>query len=160
VAFETDPIAAKLNDFISSRQAYMWLMWFDKLPPIERALIAIWELEQEVYNGGFMQYFQNSSGNRVPFICEILRGVDANKVASVVEHAIALAGPGIPWDDELKRYTMLNSLSDENKSQLFRMDREFYDQLDDLKFNVVPLLVEASRPARRAKRLLDGGVTH
>ena len=60
MAFETDPIAAKLNDFVSSRQAYMWLMWFDKLPPIERALIAIWELEQEVYNGSFIQYFQNS----------------------------------------------------------------------------------------------------
>jgi Domain of unknown function (DUF4375) len=132
VAFESDPIATKLNDFVSSRRAYMWLMWFDELPRVEQALIAIWELEQEVYNGGFMQYFQNSSGNRVPFICEILRGVGANKVASVVERAIALAGPGIPWDDELRRYAMLNTLSHENKSTLSRMSHEFYEQLDDL----------------------------
>jgi hypothetical protein len=32
--FESDPIAAKLNDFVSSREAYMWLMWFNELTPI------------------------------------------------------------------------------------------------------------------------------
>src|SRR5712691_6409752 len=115
VPFESDPIAAKLNEFVSSREAYRWLMWFDELKPAEQALIATWELEQEVYNGGFMQYFQNSSGGRVPFICEILRIVEATKAASVLERAIALVGPNIPWDDEVKRYGMLSDLPDENK---------------------------------------------
>jgi hypothetical protein len=40
--------------------------------------------------------------------------------------------PVFPWDDELKRYIMLNTLSHENKSQLSQMSHEFYDQLDDL----------------------------
>ena len=118
MAFESDPIAAKLNDFIASQEAYMWLLWFDELTPAEQALIAIWELEQEVYNGGFMQYFGNSSGARVPFICGILRTIGADQVASILEGAIAFAGPGIPWDDEIKRYPMLNALSEENKDKV------------------------------------------
>jgi hypothetical protein len=132
MAFESDPIAAKLNNFVSSREAYMWLMWFDELTLAEQALIATWELEQEVYNGGFMQYFQNSSGERVPFICKILRTVEANKVASVLDRAIELAGPNIPWDDELRRCAMLKALSDDSKSKLFHMSDELYEQLDDL----------------------------
>jgi Domain of unknown function (DUF4375) len=142
MAFESDPIAAKLNDFVGSHQAYMWLMCFDELPPVERALIAIWELEQEVYNGGFLQYLQNWSGNRVPFICEILRGIDANNAACAVERAIALVGPGIPWDDEVERYTMLNTLSDENKSKLSQLGQEFYEQLDDLNLMLFRYLSE------------------
>jgi hypothetical protein len=132
MAFESDPIAEKLNDFVCSREAYMWLMWLPELRPAEQALIAIWELEQEVYNGGFLQYFQNSSGNHVPFICDVLRRVGASKVTSIMERAIALAGPGVPWDDEIKRFTVLDTLSDENKNKLSQLDHEFYEQLDDL----------------------------
>ena len=95
-------------------------------------MIAIWELEQEVYNGGFLQYFGNSSGARVPFICGILRTIGADQVASILKGAIAFAGPGIPWDDEIKRYPMLNALSEENKDKLSDLGGELYSQLDDL----------------------------
>jgi hypothetical protein len=32
----------------------------------------------------------------------------------------------------MKRYSLLNDLPDENKSELFRMSDELYQQLDDL----------------------------
>jgi hypothetical protein len=130
--FESDPIAAKLNDLVTSLQPYRWLVPFDQLSPAKRVLFAIWELEQEVYNGGFKQYFQNSSGDRVPVICEILRIVGADRVALVLERAIALAGPNIPWGDIAKRYPLLNHLPEDIKDKLFDLNKELYKELDDL----------------------------
>jgi hypothetical protein len=130
--FESDPIAAKLNDLVTSLRPYWWLIPFNELSPAKRALFAIWELEQEVYNGGFKQYFQNSSGDRVPVICEILRIVGADRIALVLERAIALAGPNIPWDDMAKRYPLLNNLPEDIKDKLFDLNRELYNELDGL----------------------------
>ena len=132
MAFESDPIASKLNEFVSTHEAYMWLSWFDELKPAEQALLAIWELEQEVYNGGFPQYFQNSSGDRVPVISDILRTVGADKAAAVVESAIALVGPNIPWQDHVKRYRAVEELSGKSKDKLHDLGRELYDELDNL----------------------------
>jgi hypothetical protein len=130
--YESDPIAAKLNDLVGSREAYAWLMWFDELPPAEQALLAIWELEQEVYNGGFFQYFLNSSGNRAPILLNILQTIGANEAASTVSHAVSLLGSDIPWNDEIKRFPIVWSLPDEIKDKLSLLDRALYEQMDEL----------------------------
>ena len=59
--YESDPIAIKLNELVSRNDAYMWLSWFDELKRPDQALLGVWELANEVYNGGFLQYFHNSS---------------------------------------------------------------------------------------------------
>ena len=130
--YESAPLAIRLNELVVSLDAYMWLMWFDELTPAEQAFIAIWELQQEVYNGGFMQYFQNSSGERVPHICEILRRIDAGPAASVIERAISLAGPDIPWNDKVRRFSALKTISEDNRDKLFHMSKDLFDQSDDL----------------------------
>ncbi|MEQ9488551.1 MAG: DUF4375 domain-containing protein, partial [Alphaproteobacteria bacterium] len=45
---------------------------FDGLDPVEREAIALYWLEAEVMNGGFEQYFSNSSGDSV---AEAIRGL-------------------------------------------------------------------------------------
>ena len=61
MAYESDPIASKLNELVSRNEAYMWLSWFDELKLPDQVLLGVWELANEVYNGGFLQYFHNSS---------------------------------------------------------------------------------------------------
>jgi hypothetical protein len=131
MAFESDPIAQKLNDFVVSEEAWWWLVDFNELTSVEQALIGVWELEQEVYNGGFVQYFYNS-GERVPAMREILQTIGANHVASIVERAIAAAAPAISLGDEAGWYDKLNALSEGNKDKLDNLERELSNRLDDL----------------------------
>jgi hypothetical protein len=131
MAFESDPIAQKLNDFVVSEEAWWWLVDFNGLMPVEQALIGVWELEQEVYNGGFMQYFYNS-GDRVPAMREILQTIGANHAASIFERAVAVVEPGMSWAELFSRASTLDASSEENKTKLYDLDREFSKHLDDL----------------------------
>jgi hypothetical protein len=140
--YESDPVATKLNELVATSEAYFGLLWFDKLTTPEQALIAIWELVQEVYNGGLMQYFGNSSGARVPHICGILQSIGAEPVASILEQAILLAGQGIPWDDNVRRRAELGKLPAESKEQFCSLDGDLYAQMDALHFDLFHYLKE------------------
>jgi hypothetical protein len=130
--YESDPIAAKLNELVTSQNLYMELAAFDDLNPAERALIGTWELANEVYNGGFMQYFHNASREHAKPMIEVLRSIDANQAADILESAIAVAGPGTRWGDEPNFLTAINSLPADGKRQIKDLERRFYDELDNL----------------------------
>ena len=132
MAYESDPIAQKLNDLISSQELYMGLMFFNELNPAEKALIGTWELANEVYNGGFMQYFHNSSRDHAKPMVAVLHSIDAHRTATIVESALALAGPGTRWGDEPNSLTAINSMPDDVKSKLRKLEGDLYDELDNL----------------------------
>jgi hypothetical protein len=132
VAYESDPITQKLNDLIGSKELYMNLLWFEELSTAEQALIGTWELANEVYNSGFLQYFHNSSRDHAKPMIDVLRAIDAQRVASLLEAAMSLAGPGTRWGDEPNFLTAVNSMPDEVKAQLYKLDGDLYDELDHL----------------------------
>jgi hypothetical protein len=136
VAYESDPIAQKLNDLVSSQELYMGLIGFDDLNSAEQALIGTWELVNEVYNGGFAQYFHNSSREHAASMIAVFRSIDAHRVAAILQSAIALAGPGTRWGDEPKFVTAINSMPSEMKNRLAEFGRELYEELDDLHLRV------------------------
>jgi Domain of unknown function (DUF4375) len=130
--YETDPIAEKLNELVSSQELYMGLMFFDGLNPGEQVLIGTWELVNEVYNGGFMQYFHNSSRDRAKPMIRLLRSIDAHRAAAILEEATALIGPGTRWGDEKNYAAAINSMPQEIREKVHHLERTFYDELDDL----------------------------
>ena len=85
--YESDPIASKLNDWVSTQNRYWDLDSFAIMSPPEKALIGTWELMNEVYNGGFMQYFHNSSRDRVVPMVDVLRSFGAAQAADVLASA-------------------------------------------------------------------------
>jgi Domain of unknown function (DUF4375) len=132
MAYESDALAMKLNEFVASHEAYMWLMWFDELEPAEKALVGTWELVNEVYNGGFVQYFHNSSGAHAKPMVEVLQSVGAHQAADILQSAIAVAGPGTVWGDEPNYLTAIKSIPDDIKRQIKNLERNFYDELDNI----------------------------
>jgi hypothetical protein len=130
--YESDPITSKLNKLVNSQSLYMELAAFDELNLAEQALLGTWELANEVYNGGFTQYFHNSSREHAKPMIEVLRSVDAQRAADVLESAIVVAGPGTRWGDEPNFFTAINSMPDEVKSQIRELERNLYDELDYL----------------------------
>ncbi len=62
-----------------------------------RVFASIWAVESEVNNGGFGQYFQNSSAATGPFVVQALEIVGAPRTADICRRAIAIAFPaGLP----------------------------------------------------------------
>lgn len=130
--YESDPITSKLNELVTSQGLYIELAAFDELNPAEQALIGTWELANEVYNGGFTQYFHNSSREHAKPMIEVLRSIDAHRAADILESAIAVAGSGTRWGDELNFLTAINSMPDDVKRQIRELERKLYDELDNL----------------------------
>jgi len=127
VAYESDPVAHKLNDLVSSQGLYFGLICFDELNLAEKALIGTWELVNEVYNGGFTQYFRNSSREHALPMIAVFHSIDAPRVAEVLETALALA------DSTPSRSNQSNFAAKvDRKESLAQLERELYGELDDL----------------------------
>jgi hypothetical protein len=138
--YESDPITAKLNKWVADQELYYDLGSFEHMTPQEKALLGTWELANEVYNGGFMQYFYNSSREHAKPMIGVLRSFDAIKAADVLEAAIALAGPGTPLGD-LPGYMSAVQATPENiRGQLSELERKLYDDLDNVHFRLFQYL--------------------
>jgi hypothetical protein len=63
---------------------------FERLAPGPRALYAIQQLDHEVRNGGFAQFFWNASGRYAPFAFEGLGLIGARQREAIVQRAMDL----------------------------------------------------------------------
>ena len=132
MAYESDRITQRLNDLVSSQELYMNLIAFDELNLAEQALIGTWELANEVYNGGFTQYFHNSSRDHAKPMVAVLRLIGADCVATILEKAIALAGPGTRWGAECNYLAALKLTPEEVRESVKDLERDLYNELDSL----------------------------
>ena len=117
---------------------------------------AIWELESEVNNGGFYQYFWNSSAWTVPGIWQALQAIGATSTAAIVNDAIAAVGRTLPWHDDEERRERLEKLPGAIRDELETLTQAFFRYPNDLTTLLYQYVsghrVEISAPAN----LLDG----
>ncbi len=106
----------------------------------QKVFSAIWEVESEVNNGGFSQYFLNTSAESAPFVVEALETIGAPKTASICKRAIAVAfSNGMPKTPEEIR-SVAENFPDEILAKLEALDPEFFaypHNLTDLLFAFV-----------------------
>jgi len=92
----------------------------------QKVFSAIWEVESEVNNGGFAQYFLNSSAESASFVVEALETVGAPKTANICKNAIEAAFPsGLPHSVEAIRAAAA-SFSDEVLAALESLNEDFF----------------------------------
>jgi hypothetical protein len=103
----------------------------------QRVFSAVWEVESEVNNGGFSQYFLNDSAESASFVVSALEHIGAPKTANICQRAIAIAFPsGLPKEVESIR-SAAGNFSDDALSALGTLDQEFFSyphNLTDLLF--------------------------
>ena len=103
---------------------------FSDLSASERVFILAWEVEAEVNNGGFNQFFFNSAGDRASATAAALRAIGAERMASIVDRANSLFPEGPPADRSV-RQNFLEGIDPD--TELFEeLDKEFYSYPDDL----------------------------
>ena len=102
------------------------------LTEAERIFYITQTLEMEVNNGGFSQFFYNTSGNFSSELVSAFTAIGANATAAICQKAISALGRDIPADQG-KRQQMLDELeSEEIDGILEECDNAFFDYEDDL----------------------------
>ena len=107
------------------------LIWQEppaEMTDAERVFICIWQLEAEVNNGGFAQYYTNSAGDLAADAPAALEAIGATHTASIVRAANA-AFPGGPPRDRDARENAFDVIADGAFEEL---DGRFLAYEDDL----------------------------
>lgn len=90
------------------------------------------ELEAQVNNGGFDQYFFNSSGGNAAATLDALDAVGAHKTAAIVRRACARFPGGMPPSDWNERQDVLLSTVSPDSEAFEDDDDAFYKYEEDL----------------------------
>jgi hypothetical protein len=107
----------------------------------QKVFSAIWAVESEVNNGGFAQYFQNSSCETAGFVAETLNLIGAPKTAEICRRAVMAAFPkGLPSHSDAISAAAAAFPTDVEE-ELSQLDEAFFaypHNLTELLFAYVP----------------------
>ena len=135
---DTNDFVVALTEYLDNKTKYGEDM--SVLSEPERIFYITQTLEMEVNNGGFSQFFYNSSGNFSNEIVGAFAAIGANVTAAICQKAISAFGCDIPVDRD-EREEMLGGLeSDEIDEILEECDSAFCDyedNLNELNYNFV-----------------------
>lgn len=125
-----DDFIMAMNDYIGEKCKYGDDI--DRLNEYERVFFVTQQLEMEVNNGGFSQFFYNTSGDFSHELVHAFTEIGANKTVVICKKALDAFPQTFPVD-RYERQEMLDELeSDEIEEILDECDDEFYEYEDDL----------------------------
>ena len=136
----TDP-----NDFIVAMTEYLdnKTQYGDDMSVLseaERIFYITQTVEMEVNNGGFSQFFYNSSGNFSNELVSAFTAIGAKVTAAICQKAISAFGRNIPVDRD-KRVEMLDELESEEIDKIleecYSSFCDYEDNLNELNYNFV-----------------------
>ena len=99
----------------------------------EAAVFHISWLIIEVNNGGFHQYFFNSTGEHAVETAAMLRKIGAQQTAALIESGCQLFPNGAPPKDLEERRAQLDQFSLKQLEKLRDLEERFYSRREDLK---------------------------
>jgi len=141
MAIDSKEMNHRLIKLSESPISRFWRLDYQDLSPAERVFLLIWELESEVNNGGFQQYFHNSSGEHAPEVVAALKTIGAPATADIAQRAVNAVGDAITiWSDDAPRQASVARLSPQVRQTLDELDREYYkcpEALTPLLYNYV-----------------------
>jgi hypothetical protein len=115
----------------------------------QKVFSAIWALESQVNNGGFLQYFASSDGETASYAPAALRKIGAKACAEIVERALrAVSSAPLPEPHE-EREQLVESLDSAAREAVEALDQDFFtypDNLTNLLFAHVAAHAEAFGP--------------
>ena len=127
---DTKESVIKLSCFITKACDYGDSM--EKLTKSQKQFYYNREFEREVNNGGFAQYFFNSSGDFVHQTIHSLRAIGADTTANILQEAIdQFPDKNVP-QDRTERYKILEQIQDTAKPIWDEIEKRFFEYPDDL----------------------------
>lgn len=110
----------------------------EKLNESQKTVLFVENLEREINNGGFNQFFFNSSGDFTHETINALKTIKAFKTADIVTKSISVwPNQNVP-KDRAKRQDILEEIEEQANPIWNECDEEFYKYQD----NIVTLLLD------------------
>ena len=127
---DTNSSIIELDNFIGELCSYGDDM--DKLTEEQKLFHYNQCLEREINNGGFNQYFFNSSGNFAHKTVLSLKTIGANKTADILQNAInQFPNSNVP-EDRTERQEVLEQIQETADQAWEELDQMFFSYEDDL----------------------------
>lgn len=92
---------------------------------VELAILAVEAFDREVNNGGFVQFFYNSSAEYAPIVVKCLSNIGCNELAALAQKAIDILNVESLDTDSIEQ--RMDSDDDELEEALGELDGVFYD---------------------------------
>lgn len=111
-----------------------------KLSDAEKVFYLNTQLESEVNNGGFSQYFYNSSGDFANEVLYSLNAIGAEQTASIYRKALSALGGLLPKDRDEREELLDKILIDSVGELLNECDNDFFlypDNLEELNYQYI-----------------------
>jgi len=102
-------------------------VWSEK----DRVLVCIVELEEEINNGGFNQYYFNSAGDLAFFAPEALKMINGVHASKIVLRANSIFGASVP-KKRFVRQKIHEELCAGDQDPWEDLDEEFFNYPDDI----------------------------
>lgn len=126
---EIDGYLISLSEKICPR---LWDGGWDALSHAEQVFACVWQLEAEINNGGFNQFYSNSAGDFATETVNALEEIGAAHTAEIVRQANALFESGEPPRDCEEREEALETIRDDHEDDLDTLNTAFYEYQDNL----------------------------
>jgi hypothetical protein len=115
----------RIDSLVLAVEEALYSKPLSQLSVSERAVLAVEAMEREVNNGGYHQFFCNSSGVFTRHLVEALNSIGCPKTAAISSAAISVLNlPGEYDHDTI--IDMAMKLSDEERGKLNDLDKEYY----------------------------------
>lgn len=140
---DTNNAIIEIDNYVSSLCS--WGDAIDRLTEPQRIFYFNQNLEREINNGGFNQYFYNSSGDFSHETLTSLRTIGAEKTANILQHAIDQFPNSIVPKDRSERQEILDQIEDKAGHVWENLDQAFYKyeaNLNDLNIEYVKQINE------------------
>lgn len=98
---------------------------FSELSNEAQTFFFVEELNREVLNGGFNQYFLNSSGSNALLAKDALVTIGALKTHDLLSQALTIFPPDFSIDDEHARWELIVKLENDKNSILDELDTKY-----------------------------------
>ena len=120
----------KIDNFIGQFCSYGEEM--ENLNKSQRVFYLNQCLEREINNGGFNQYFFNSSGNFALETVESLKAIGAHKTADILFHAISCFPDGQVPKDQEHRQKIIEVIEETANDKWQQLEDKFMSYEEDL----------------------------
>ncbi|MFU8830315.1 MAG: DUF4375 domain-containing protein, partial [Phycisphaerales bacterium] len=100
------------------------------LTEAELTVLAVEALEREVNNGGYHQFFMNSSSQYAPHIVEALRRIQCLAAADLTQQAIDALNLPVLSEEEIE--SIIHDVDNERDHALDALDTKFYEYPDPI----------------------------
>lgn len=128
-----DPDTMANNQLVDlSDEMRLWEADYDHLSHAERVYKVIYQLEADVNNGGFHQYYFNSAGDGAFAIVDALNEIGAHRCAEIVKEANRCFPGTVPPREREERQALLEQFDAAKLERLETLDVQFFEYPDNL----------------------------